>query len=506
MTFPSIDLIALLPEIILVAGALGVLLLDLVIKEKRILGWFSLVAVVAALAAMAALRPAVPAVQGMAMADRLGRFAGQAILAAAALAVLLSVERVATFTKRPAPYYALVLLATTGMTVLAIASDFMTIFLGFEILSVALYVLVGFYRGDIYSGEAALKYFLLGAFASGFLLYGVALIYAGTGTTSLQGLEQAILPMSSSLPFAPLLPLGVGLLLVGFGFKIALVPFHMWTPDVYQGAPTAVTAFMSVATKMAAFAALIRVLAALPTVEQPWRLALAALAVLTMTWGNLAALRQTSLKRMLAYSSIAQAGYIIIGLAAGNEQGARGALYYLLAYTFMNLGAFATVVAIQQANRNDVTREEIVGLAGHQPAIAAIMAVFMFGLAGIPPLAGFFGKLYVFSGAVDANLTWLAIVGVINSAIAAYYYLRVTVEMYMAERVPVAGGAAAPRPARGAASRGPEPDVQPMPAPRIAWPIWATLIITAVATIVLGVWQYPWMQNINQAVLALVVR
>ena len=324
MTFPTLNLLALLPQIILVVAALVILIADLLVAEKRILGWVSLVAVLGALAAALLLRPASPAFQTMALADGLGRFASAAVLIAAALAILLSVERVADFTQHAGAYYALILLATAGMHAMTIASDFMTIFIGLEILSLALYILVGFNRRDVRSGEAALKYFLLGAFASGFFLYGIALIYGGTGTTNLAGSAKAILPMSSSLPFAPLLPIGVGLLLVGFGFKVALVPFHMWTPDVYQGAPTPVTAFMSVGTKAAAFAALIRVLAALTSHDRPWLLALAVLAVLTMTLGNLAALRQTSLKRMLAYSSIAHAGYILTGLAAGNQKGVAG--------------------------------------------------------------------------------------------------------------------------------------------------------------------------------------
>jgi NADH-quinone oxidoreductase subunit N len=386
----------------------------------------------------------------------------------------------------------------------------MTIFLGIEILSIALYVLVGFYRGDIYSGEAALKYFLLGAFASGFFLYGIALIYGATGTTNLAALAQGIAPMSSSLPFAPLLPIGIGLLLVGFGFKLALVPFHMWTPDVYQGAPTPVTGFMSVATKVAVFAALIRVLQALPTHQQPWLLALAVLAVLTMTLGNLAALRQTSLKRMLAYSSIAQAGYVLIGLAAGTRAGAEAALYYLAAYTFMNLGAFAAILAIQHPDRNDVTREDIVGLAGRQPALAVLMAVFMFGLTGIPPLAGFFGKLYVFGSAVQAGLMWLAIIGVINSAIAAYYYLRVTVDMFMSERTPVPAGTATPKAARASGTPAPAAGVpsstQPMQRPQVSWPVWAVLATTAAGTIVLGLWQSALIRSIEQAVTALAMR
>ena len=273
----------------------------------------------------------------------------------------------------------------------------------------------------------------------------------------------------------------MGLLLVGYGFKVALVPFHQWTPDVYQGAPTSVTAFMSVATKTAAFASLIRVLAALVSHDRPWLIALAVLAVLTMTVGNLAALRQSSLKRMLAYSSIAHAGYVLVGLAAGTQQGARAALYYLLVYTFMNLGAFAAVLAVQQRDENDVTTERIAGLSSRRPGLAILMAVFMFALTGIPPLAGFFGKLYVFGAAVQANLAWLAIVAVLNSGIAAYYYLRVTVSMFMADPQP------AGEPAGGEQARP-------------GWAVWTTVVLTAAMTLVLGLWQYPWMDVLDQAV------
>ena len=483
MTFPSLNLSVIAPQVVLVVAALVILVADLVITEKRILGWASLIAVLGALAAVFSCRSSSPAFQNMALADGLGLFASAAVLIAAALAILLAVERVADFTPRAGAYYALILLATAGMTAMTTASDFMTIFVALEILSLALYILVGFNRKDMRSGEAALKYFLLGAFASGFFLYGIALIYGATGTTNLDAIARGILPLSVSLPFAPLLPVGMALLLVGFGFKVALAPFHMWTPDVYQGAPTAVTAFMSVGTKAAAFAALIRVLAAVASHDRPWLLALAALAVLTMTLGNLAALRQTSLKRMLAYSSIAHAGYLLTGLAAGNQTGAQGALYYLLAYTFMNLGAFAVLLAIQRREENDVTGEQMLGLASRQPLLAVLMAVFMFSLAGIPPLAGFFGKLYVFSGAVDAGLAWLAIVGVLNSAIGAYYYLRVTVSMFMAE-----------------------PAADAVAAPKIAWPVWATVAIAAAGTVLLGLWQWPWMQSITSAVATLALR
>jgi len=504
ITIPTLNLAAILPQIILVAAALLLLMVDLVLKNKRALGWLSLLAILAALAATVYqwLRTQTSAlnVQTSAFnfqssaadasgagADALGIIAAGLILIAAALAVLLALESTAeagpaSFTSQPGPYYALILLASAGMIAMAQGVDFLVIFLGLEIFSLALYILTGFARREARSAEASLKYFLLGAFASGFFLYGIALIYAATGSTNLVQISQGLAPLSVALPFAPLLPLGVGLLLVGYGFKVALVPFHQWTPDVYQGAPTSVTAFMSVATKTAAFASLIRVLANLTSHDRPWLLVLAVLSVLTMTLGNLAALRQASLKRMLAYSSIAHAGYLLVALAAGTAQGAKAALYYLLVYTFMNLGAFAVLLAVQRRDENDVTLDRITGLSSRQPGMAVLMAILMFALTGIPPLAGFFGKLYVFGAAVQANLAWLAIVAVLNSAIAAYYYLRVTVNMFMPASMPAA------QPAEAVEARKP------------GWPVWATVVITAGATLVLGIWQFPWMQAIQQAI------
>lgn len=539
MTLPTVNLIVILPELILVAAALLVLVLDLLGVNERALGWFSLAAVLTALADGLALTPADPALQTMALADGLGRILGAAVLIAAGLACLISIERVGDFTGRGGAFFAMLLLATTGMRVMTIANDFMTLFISLEILSLALYILVGFNRKDPRSAEAALKYFLLGAFASAFFLYGVALIYAATGTTNLTEIAKGILPLSAPLPGAPLLPIGAGLLVVGFGFKLALVPFHMWTPDAYQGAPTPVTAFMSVATKTAAFAALIRVLSALTTHDKPWLLALAVLAALTMTLGNLAALRQNSLKRMLAYSSIAHAGYVLIGLASGTAQGTQGALYYLLAYTFMNIGAFSVVLALQRRDENDVQMERLTGLAARRPGLALLMAIFMFSLTGVPPLAGFFAKLYVFGAAVNGGLIWLVITGGLNSAVSAYYYLRVIVSMYMTEPavepapikvIPIKGAtarAAAPLtgPARGArapvmvaAGQAPAVAGPSVAAPSVAvstpvaarapsdagavtpWPIWVALVVTAIGTVGLGIWQFPWMQGITQAV------
>ncbi len=491
MTFPTINLLAIAPQIILVVAACITLLLDLVVQNKRSLGWFSLGSVLTALAALIFLRPATPEFQpgavgsNMALADGLSWIAGAAILIAVGLAILVSIDHVADFTRRIGAYYALLLLAAVGMLAMVTASDFMTIFLGLEIFSLALYILVGYYHSDLRSGEAALKYFLLGAFASGFFLYGIALIYGATGQTNLAAITMSIAPLSSNLPFAPLLPIGMGLLLVGFGFKVALVPFHMWTPDVYQGAPTTVTAFMSVAVKTAAFTALIRVLASVTTFSRPWLLVLAVMAALTMTWGNLAALRQTSVKRMLAYSSIAHAGYILTGVAAGTERGAQAALYYLVVYTFMTFGAFGVVLAAQRRDQNDLTTSQIAGLASRQPFLAVLMSIFMFALIGIPPLAGFFGKLYVFGAAVDAGLTWLAVIGVINSGIAAFYYLRITVSMYMDAPEAAAEGSGS------------------IAARNTSALVLTALVVAAAGTVILGLWQQPLVNGIAQAVVAL---
>jgi NADH-quinone oxidoreductase subunit N len=330
-------------------------------------------------------------------------------------------------------YYVLLLISTSGMITMATAADLIVMFLGLELLSLPLYILTAFERQALNSLEAGFKYFLLGAFSSAFFLYGIALVYGATGTTSLSRLA-GLLPGSA---VNDLLLIGFGLLLVGFAFKVGVVPFHWWTPDVYEGAPTAITAFMSVATKAAAFGAFFRVfVASAPAPVMDWRIALAVLAVLTMTLGNVAALLQSNIKRMLAYSSIAHAGYILIALVAMDPAGTSGAIFYLVAYTLTNLGAFAGVIALSDGPCERLNVSDYAGAARSHPLVAAGMSICLLSLAGFPPFAGFVGKFLIFGSAVATGWTWLAVVGVLNSLVSVYFYLRPVVQMYMHEPVP----------------------------------------------------------------------
>ena len=352
--------------------------------------------------------------------------------AIAALSVLLSWDYSKRTRLPQAEYYALMLMATLGMIVMAASNDLITIFLGLELMSIALYVLVGIRHQQLESNEAALKYFLLGAFASGFLLYGIALLYGATGTTQIARMAEFL--SASPTPSNPLLIAGGLLVLVGFGFKVAAAPFHMWTPDAYEGAPTSVTAFMSAGAKAAGFAALLRVaLTVFPGIEADWKGLLSMLAMLTMTVGNVTALLQTNLKRMLAYSSIAHAGYILVAVVVGGTNGAAAALFYLAVYSAMNLGAFGILTRLGRDEEERVLITDLNGLGFRRPAVALAMTVFMLSLGGIPPTAGFMGKVYLFGVALDAGYVPLVIVGVLNSVVSVFYYLRVTVAMYMDE-------------------------------------------------------------------------
>jgi NADH-quinone oxidoreductase subunit N len=401
------------------------------ITDLRIAGWLT----IAALATTAGVtwwlwwnRAAVVGIAGMVAGDDFRGVIDWVFLGAAALTVLISfsyLEREQLFAPE---YYILLLFGTLGMMVMAAGSDLMVIFLGLELMSVAVYVLAGFDRRRARSAEAALKYFLLGAFASGFLLYGIALTYGATGTTNL-GLigAQAALMGSPSV----MLVAGLALLLVGFGFKVAAVPFHMWAPDVYDGAPTPVTAFMATGVKAAAFAALFRIMIQGFASVPAWHDMLWWLAVITMVAGNLFALAQRSLKRMLAYSSVAHAGYLLVAVTSGTSAGTSAFLVYVVAYTLMSVGAFAVLSAKGRGGESDVTIDDLAGLASRRPWLAFALAVCMLSLLGFPGTAGFIGKWYIIIAATSAGQNVLASILVLTSVVSAGYYLPVIMAMYM---------------------------------------------------------------------------
>jgi NADH-quinone oxidoreductase subunit N len=344
----------------------------------------------------------------------------------AVLTCALSVAYLAEIRTNHGEFYALVLLSTAGMMLLVSSVDLLTLFLGFELMSIPTYVLAGFDRIRLRSNESAIKYFVMGAFASAILLYGAALVYGATGTTAYAGIRDAV-GLASPLGVA-----GLGLLVVGFAFKIAAFPFHQWAPDVYEGAPSVVTAYMSVAVKAAAFLGLMRLLVmaigpqAESLVDVFWLMAM-----LTMIVGNVMAIIQDNVKRMLAYSSIAHAGYLLIGITTGTEAGYTAVVFYLVVYAFMNLGAFGVVVSLAKDGRDFERIEDFAGLARSRPGVAAVMAVFMFSLAGIPGTAGFMAKFNIVVAAVEGNLIWPAIVLVLTSVVSVFYYLRIPMLMYM---------------------------------------------------------------------------
>lgn len=345
-------------------------------------------------------------------------------LAAGILVILSAGRYLERFEERVNEFYSFMIFALLGMVVMASAGEMITLYIGLELMTISFYILTAYLLNDKLSAEAGLKYLILGALSSAILLFGISLVYAVTGTT-------VISDMAAGFSMEPVMIAGIILILAGFAFKISLVPFHMWAPDIYQGAPIPVTAFLAVGSKAAAFAALVRVFVmAFPVSTFDWPLLLAVLAAITIVAGNLIALAQTDIKRLLAYSSIAQAGYIIVGLAAYNGYGLKGVLFYAMLYVFSNLGAFAAATLVEvETGSTDI--EAFNGLARRSPMVAAIMTVCMLSLAGIPPLAGFVGKFYLFSGAIQSGMLWLAFIGLIMSMVSVYYYLRVAKAMYI---------------------------------------------------------------------------
>jgi NADH-quinone oxidoreductase subunit N len=436
MKLPEIDLYLIAPEIIIAAFGFLVLLVDVFApkgEKKGHLGVLSLIGVVIAFFyTLPLVGSDKTGFEGMFTSDGFAIFFKITILIIAFLTVLISMGYASREGIGFGEYYALILFATLGMMLMAAGTHLIVIFLGLETMSISIYILAGMLREDRKSVESAFKYFLLGAFATGFLLYGIAFLYGATGSLYLKDIASYI--ASKKLLDNPMLLMSLAFLTIGFGFKIASVPFHMWTPDVYEGAPTSITAFMATGVKAAGFSALIRVFfTALPEFRPDWTSIMWLIAVATMTVGNIIAISQNNIKRMLAYSSIAHAGYILVAFVAGNKSGISGILFYLMAYAFMNLGAFTCVILFGKKGEENILITDYAGVGFKYPLLAASMTVFLLSMAGIPPLGGFMAKLYIFSAAVEAKFYWLAILGVLNSAISVYYYLRVTVLMYFRE-------------------------------------------------------------------------
>ncbi|MGB7946354.1 MAG: NADH-quinone oxidoreductase subunit N [Candidatus Binatia bacterium] len=431
----DVNLIPLLPATQVLLTALVVLVLDLFLKgnEKNLLAWIALLGLaLCGLETLLLWGSQEGAFADTLLLDNFALFFTQIFLCAAALTILGSIHYLRDVGIHEGEFYALILFATVGMIVMAGANDLIVFFLGLETMSVAVYILTGMWRGSARSSEAAMKYFLMGAFATGFLLYGIALIYGATGSTNLNEISANLVEPITQWPL--FLTGGVLLLLIGFAFKVGAVPFHFWIPDVYEGAPTPVTGFMSVAVKAAAFAAWARILMhKLAPFDNDWAGPLWVMAIATMTVGNLLALSQASVKRMLAYSSIAHAGYLLIALIVGEEWGGPPLLFYIATYTFMTLGAFTVLAGLTDTSGPRENYSDFAGLGFKRPFLAAAMSLFMLSLAGFPPLAGFTGKFYIFRSAVLAGHTSLAVIGVLNSLLSVLYYLRVIVAMYMEE-------------------------------------------------------------------------
>ena len=430
------DYIRFLPEIILIVTGTLIMLLEPLLSEnkKSNLAFLTQAGFIAALAA-AVYANNIPGTSfsNMLIVDGFATFFRVLVIGVGILTVLASAQYLRREHAASAEYYALVLFSVTGQCVMATANELIMIFIGLEISSIATYVLAGYLRDDKRNNEAALKYFLLGSFATAFLLYGIAWIYGTAGSTNLAEVRSFLMSSTASRNIV-LASTAAALMFVGFAFKVSAAPFQIWAPDVYQGAPAPVTLFMSAGPKAAAFAVFVRVfMTAFEPITSRWEPFVWSSALLTMIIGNFAALTQTNIKRLLAYSSIAHAGYVMVAVTAHNQIGIAAVMFYLAAYAFMNIGAFAVITHFSRQGEKFVNVEDLAGLGWKQPVTAGLFAIFLLSLIGVPLTGGFFGKFYIFKAALDAHLVWLAVLGLLNSAVAAYYYLRILVVMYMQE-------------------------------------------------------------------------
>ncbi len=454
------------PEVVLCLFGIVIMVVDPFVQAagRRALGWFAFLGALAALASvhLAAHFPG-RAYSDFVNVDRFSMFVHVVVIGAASLAILGSLDYLEGEGLQRGEYYALVLFATAGMGILAGANELVTAFIGLEMSSISSYVLAGFRRRALPSNEASVKYFLLGSFATAFFLYGIAMVYGATGTTLISGIQTFLVGIPSSQHLPALAILGLGLIFVGLGFKVVVAPFQAYAPDVYEGAPTPVTALLASAPKAATFALMLRVFyVSFGSAQHLWFWVIWISAVLTMFIGNLGALMQTNVKRMLGYSSIAHAGYILVAFAASTDLGVAAALFYLSAYVLMKVGAFLVVTHLGQQGERRLAIADYAGLGMKQPVLAACFSLFLFSLLGLPVTGGFLGKFFAFQSALDAKIVWLVVIAGINSVIGAYYYLRVIIAMYFWE---------------------PSQDYTPTP---VAPALSAALLIAAAGTLYLG--------------------
>jgi NADH-quinone oxidoreductase subunit N len=462
----STDIIRFLPEIILTVMGTALMVLDPVLHKRSsyAFGHLAIAALIAGIGgAIYSFTNPGPAFGGMLVVDGFATFFRILVMSVGILAILPSYSFLARQEAETSEYHALLLFSIAGQCLMAAANDLIIVFIGLEISSIASYVLAGYLRDDKRANESSLKYFLLGSFATAFFLYGVAIVYGTTGTVNLTAVRNAV--AGQEQPLVVFLGLAAALMFVGLGFKVSAAPFQIWAPDVYQGAPTPVSAFLSAGPKAAAFAVFLRIfLTAFGPIGAGWEPLVWLAALLSMTVGNFAALLQTNVKRMLGYSSIAHAGYVLVALTARSEIGTAAAMFYLAGYAFMNIGAFSVVSHLSGKGEKYQNIEDLAGLGKRQPLTAALFTIYLLSLIGVPLTAGFFGKFYIFKAALESHLVWLAVLGLLNSAVGAYYYLRILVTMYMHE------------PGEGA------PSVKPLtPSMRLA------LILPAAGTLFLGI-------------------